>query len=250
MHRLYVLLVLLWVCCPGRLRAQVLVEGIQYALHDSDATATVISGDSIPFALSEHIVIPSTILHEGRTFTITRIGLNAFSCNDDIISIVIPQGVTTIEEGAFQNCHNLTSVVLPESLHLIGDYAFHRCTSLQTVQLPKALTHIGNFAFLHCNSLRHITIPAEVVAIGEAAFGGCAQLMQMEMEGTVPPFMKKSTLTGCSSLTHIYVPNGYATVYNVRPWKAYTICEGDYREKEKKEIIRRPHRRTVAASPR
>lgn len=47
-----------------------------------------------------------------------------------LISIVIPEGVTTIENGAFKDCINLTSVTFPNSLEDIYWEAFSGCTGL------------------------------------------------------------------------------------------------------------------------
>ena len=45
----------------------------------------------------------------------------------------IPDGVTTICSGAFQNCTSLTSITIPDSVTYIGDYAFYNCHNLESV---------------------------------------------------------------------------------------------------------------------
>ncbi len=52
-------------------------------------------------------------------------------------SIVVPEGVTKIEEYAFRGCSNLESVELPSSLTSISDSAFYDCGRLRTIKIHK-----------------------------------------------------------------------------------------------------------------
>ena len=68
----------------------------------------------------------------------------------------IPDGVTTIGEGAFDNCDSLTSVTIPDSVTTIGASAFRSCNSLTSVTIPDSVTTIGNLAFCYCGSLTSV----------------------------------------------------------------------------------------------
>ncbi len=49
-------------------------------------------------------------------------------------NVVIPDGVITIGEYAFQNCSDMTSISIPESVTTIENYAFQGCSGLQKAE--------------------------------------------------------------------------------------------------------------------
>ena len=77
---------------------------------------------------------------------ITIIGKSAFwGC--EITNITIPQGVTHIDDSAFEFCKELSEIILPDSLISIGSDSFSGCYKLSEIKLPASLTSIGNGAF-------------------------------------------------------------------------------------------------------
>ena len=126
--------------------------------------------------------------------SVTRIGGNAFYgtpwlesertknpiviVNDVVIDaqttsgkVSVPEGVTCIENYAFEGCSSLTEVSIPDSVTTIGNSAFSDCSSLTEVSIPDSVTWIGVRAFLGCSSLTEVSIPKEVKNIYEHAFG-------------------------------------------------------------------------------
>ena len=51
----------------------------------------------------------------------------------DILSVSLPDGLTSIGSGAFYDCSSLTSITLPNSVTSIGKYAFEDCSALTSV---------------------------------------------------------------------------------------------------------------------
>ena len=144
---------------------------------------------------------------------VTEIVHDAFSWNQDLTSITIPDSVTSIGGMAFAFCDNLSSVhitdiaawcnisfedysanplssarnlylnnelvtelVLPNTVTEIKAHAFEYWDNLISIVLPNSVTSIGEHAFNECNALKNITIPDSVIYINRSAFNGCANL--------------------------------------------------------------------------
>ena len=76
-------------------------------------------------------------------------------------SITIPNSVTSIGEGAFQNCLSLTSVTIPNSVTSIGREAFYGCSGLISVTIPNSVKEISYLAFSECPKLENVYCYAE-----------------------------------------------------------------------------------------
>lgn len=87
-------------------------------------------------------------------------------CPEGTSTISVPDGITEIASGVFQQMQEIKEVFLPEGLHKIGDRAFLMCTALEEIILPQTVTHIGNAAFRDCQSLKSISIPVGIQCIG------------------------------------------------------------------------------------
>lgn len=98
------------------------------------------------------------------------IGEWAFTDNDVLEEVILPEGVIMIDTGAFEGRVNLKRVVLPDSLLIIGDSAFYYCPNLEGVALPPRLYAIGPSAFVDCWKLTSVDIPEMVRYIGSEAF--------------------------------------------------------------------------------
>ena len=116
------------------------------------------------------IVIPAT--YSGKPVVIG----SAFAGNNDIISVVIPDGVT-ISAGAFKGCSSLSSVTLPGDLTYIPQSAFENCTALTSIVLPETVTSIQTGAFAGCKALSTIEIKGELEEVQQFAFNGCTGLV-------------------------------------------------------------------------
>ena len=160
---------------------------------------------------SGDIVIPSTVSYDDKTFSVTRIGDDAFAWRNRLTSVTIPESVTSIGYNAFAFCSSLASVTIPESVTTIGVYAFAACSELTSIIIPEGVTSIAGAAFSGCSSLTSVTIPEGVTRIDYDAFSGCSSLTSVTIPESVTS-IENYAFAWCSSLTSVYIPKGVTSM--------------------------------------
>ena len=119
----------------------------------------------------------------------------AFKDNDSIVSVTIPQAVSTIGNGAFAGCTSLASVTFKEGVETIGNNAFENCTSLTSIFFPESLETIGEKAFSGCGGLTNLCLSENIETYGEGAFEGCTEVETLMVMGSVMPTVPSDKLT-------------------------------------------------------
>jgi hypothetical protein len=213
-----------------------------------------------------------TILHTypaGRdgTFVVPRqvstIGRAAFyGCTLLSSSVILHDGITTIENFAFYSFSGLTSITIPASVTSIGEDLFTGCTKLSSITvdaanpvcssdegvfynkdkttlicypisrsgeafaIPATVAKIGVYAFWR-SKLTSLTIPASVTSIDPLAFGGSAGLMDVTVYWPTPLEIKSNNIfSGVDvSAATLHVPVGTEALYREAPvWKDFKIA--------------------------
>ncbi len=127
-----------------------LVDGLAYnKLTDSTVELTRINDDTKTDPIGINFVsrytdevyrIPSTVTHEGVTYTVTQVASYAFYTGNYLTSqikeVYLPEEVKTIGSMAFQNCAKLSMIEFP-GVESVGGYAFGSCYSLTEMRFPK-----------------------------------------------------------------------------------------------------------------
>lgn len=108
-------------------------------------------------------------LYEGA-FTEQMFKALAPSDYNRITDVTIGTGIDSLSAYCFYNAPNLSSVVLPDTITEIGNGAFYMNHSLKDVQMKEGIASIGNDCFFMCNALRTLEIPSTVQSIGYTAF--------------------------------------------------------------------------------
>ncbi|SPF49071.1 exported hypothetical protein [Candidatus Desulfosporosinus infrequens] len=98
-----------------------------------------------------------------------KAGTSLIACPGGLTSISIPQGTTSISNGAFYDCIGLTSINIPQGVTSIGDFAFYGCTGLTSINISQGVTSVGDFAFYGCTSLTSITFNSAATTIYDDA---------------------------------------------------------------------------------
>ena len=160
---------------------------------------------------------------------------------------IIPDGITTIGNYAFNYCTGLTTITIPDGMLSIGSSAFYGCTDLSSIAIPNGVTSIGYLAFAHCTDLSTIEIPNSVNDIGDLAFYETAWsenqadgliyagMVAYEYKGTMPEntsvALKEGTtgiagscFSGCTNLVSITIPEGVVTIGE----SAFANCSNIY----------------------
>lgn len=215
---------------------------------NDDGTVTITGGNIV----TPKLEIPAEL--EGKK--VSAIGMNAFTGNNVITDLVIPEGVTTLNWYSFNTCKNLETVTLPDSLEFIDSWAFERCSRLKTINVPANVTRINGGAFAQNSSMTSITcdpanknyvsvngvlftkdmkelvaypggiqggytVPATVNHIGDAAFYGALGLDSVTILGNLD-FIGFEAFAECSKLTDVAIRDG---VNYVGYW-AFRGCDG------------------------
>lgn len=160
--------------------------------------------------------ITSLSLPEG----LTSVGDLAFYDCLSLTAVTIPASVTDIGELAFCQCTSLTLLVLNNGLRSIGRGAFELCYNLQDLRLPSTLTTLGENAFCRCASLRYVTVPESVTNMGSGVFSYCSRLIRAEILAPLPALPAWS-FHGCTNLTSVVMADVTGSVGS----QAFSGCE-------------------------
>lgn len=159
------------------------------------------------------ILIPTTY----NGLPVVSVEASAFLNNTAITSVVLPDGITSIGENAFNGCESLTSVTFGKNSQLssIGPGAFNYCYSLESITIPESVTSIGSDAFYYCYGLRSVTFGenSQLTSIGEGAFNWCESLESITIPDSVTS-IGEGAFCCCAKLTSITIPDGVKSIGN------------------------------------
>ena len=209
------------------------VDGIYYNINGNEASVTYrgISATQYSNEYSGIIVIPQTIIHDGKKFPVTAVDGGAFYECLGVDSVYVPNSIMAIGPSAFDgttwfnkqpngvfyaglvayqykgNMPNGTNIELREGTLCIAGNAFRNCSGLSSINIPNSVLSIGNYAFLGCSGLTSIIIPNSVTIIGGAAFKGCTGLTHLTIPKSVTS-IGVYAFSSCLDLNSIVVENG------------------------------------------
>ena len=134
--------------------------------------------------------------------------------NSHIESLVLNEGLESIELQAFSGSQKLASVVFPASLKKIGSQAFLG-THLEEVVFSAELQEIDDEAFRGVAELTSVTLSNNMQRIGYQAFSDCEQLTKVAYVGemkTADCMVEIGAFQNCTSLTSFAFPQSLSEV--------------------------------------
>lgn len=134
-----------------------------------------------------------------------------FEDNVALGSIILPSGMTKINNPGFTGCTKLTSVTLPETLKIIGGKAFKGCSSLKSIIIPNSVTSISGSAFDSCTALTYVKLPDGIMELSESTFRDCSALPTVTIPASVAT-IDKTCFQNCTALAEITLLNPDAVV--------------------------------------
>lgn len=170
-------------------------ETYKYDVYEGYAVLTAYKGEAL------QVQVPATI--DG--LPVRRIASLAFYEGAAIEELVLPEGVTELEENALYYCTSLKKLTLPESLTKLGDKCFSWCGALTEVTLPKGITELPAYCFNQCTSLQTLTVKGTLNAVGVRAFSGCTSLQNAPFTQTLHS-VGDYAFRGCTLLESLTLP--------------------------------------------
>ena len=135
------------------------VNGASYNSDDWAAIARIINKATLPET--------NTLALDFTEITIADdlFSFQSVTKRNKITSVVMPNGLTTLANGAFNGCTSLNNVGWSTALTSIGEGAFYN-TGFTSITIPEGVKSIGEQAFAFCKSLGSITFPATLQTVG------------------------------------------------------------------------------------
>lgn len=123
--------------------------------------------------------------------------------------VVLPEGLTLIEERAFRDFTELEEVNIPTTVNVIDDYAFYNCSSLKSILIPGSVATIDGQAFAKCVALESVTIePGKLFQLGTEAFEGCKSLKEIYLPDNLSS-IHNGVFNNCTALESVRFPKEY-----------------------------------------
>lgn len=186
------------------------------------------------------ITIPEKVKYDGKEYTVTGIGKNAFFGCEKVTAVTLPNTITSIGEQAFYYCLILNKLVIPASVTSIDKDAFWLCINLLNLELPTTVETIGENAFHFVPNLKYTGTSTDApwgaralngVVAGKLVYKdasktellACAASAQgkLNIPSTVTTIADYAFLY-CANLDSLRLPNSVTTIQKL----AFYECSG------------------------
>ena len=198
------------------------VNGYHNLVFDTE-TGTITGNSTTNGAKYEHWPAVYTLPSQINGVPVRAIGPKAFQSGGfSAQCLKIPEGVTTIGDGAFQSASLLRIVSLPAGLTRIGKEAFSNSGELFAVSLPDSITEIDDKAFSGCYQLCVPVLPACLKRIGDEAFAYCAGASDLRVLPEGLRSVGRDAFEHCHGIKSLVIPSTLSDMGE----EAFFDCDG------------------------
>lgn len=176
------------------------VDGLEVAASD-EYQFTTAGNHTVRMMLTDKSVIPS----------------NSFS-STNLASIIIPEGVRTLEPICMRGCSYLTSVQVPQTVTTIGYNCMASCDKLESFTFPDNITGMGYGIFSKCHNLKEVSLPRNITTLPESTFYWCYALTDIEIPESVTEI--GNSAFSSAGLVSVTLPAGLKSIGD----NAFDIC--------------------------
>ena len=169
----------------------------------------LVGGTSIYLNIVSIDMSNATLDDQNKAWPYTYTGIIFGSDGGTLEAVVLPEGIESLANGAFQDQTNLKTIKLPSTLVSIGKTAFRRSRLIE-ITIPESVTTIGREAFQGAYLSGELTIPKNVTSIGDYAFNG---ILTTSLVWNANLTLSKEAFSFCPELTTVTI-NGNVSSFD------------------------------------
>ena len=136
----------------------------------------------------------------------TVIPAHAFQNHTLLTDVILPEGLKSIGDYAFEGCNSMRLDYLPDSIETIGRSAFENCYAITVSHLPHELRSMGSWAFSNCSSIKEVIGYENLTDFGHASHSSCDLLEYVDLSRTKIKYLEANALYICNLKTLLLPP--------------------------------------------
>ena len=143
------------------------------------------SGGIPPYGENQDALQHPIIASKYNGYDVTVIGQNAFKDEENIVSVTIPNTITNMYDGCFNNCDQLQYVIFGDNPRIKNLQGFQNCGGLESFTVPYCVTGLGSNCFSNCKNLKIVDCLGKIQSIAIYALFSSNNLRRLDLSRCV-----------------------------------------------------------------